>query len=375
MKALLSCSNTIAQNIGHRLQLQSPVAGKLLSFTELVDREVRKRIWYFLCTQDWYLIASKKSYSIVPGHGTALAPANGREDFDDVIENGTFEDLPLSMQTQSTYMIFLFRLTSLYRALFDQLSAIHARDGSVGDCFDAVLAADSQLEAIMGEIEQCRAEARAARARHLPAQWRALVIASWHKRVMIHRSFFCRSFQDRRYHYSRFVSLAAARNIIRAYLDTSTAQGITEIWSIPTHAISACIIITLNSLFSAEKHTLEESDVDLMHQCLALLRDLPRPNSIVDRGVQIIQYLLNQGPQQRFRKLDPHEISQLARDIDTTTTTQNHQSQSSGLSAENHFSEVIASQLDILESVNSHFGDDELFMPYWYDPTMQGYTL
>ena len=371
---LLSCANTVAQNIGHRLHLQSPTPIRMPSFAELVDREVRKRIWYFLCTQDWYLIASKKSYSITPNHGTTVAPTNSREDLDDVTENGLFEDLPLSAQTQSTYMIFLFRLTSLYRALFDQLSDIHARDGPVGDCFDAVLSADSQLETIMGEIEHCRAEARSNRAHYLPSQWRALIIASWHKRVMIHRSFFCRSFQDRRYYYSRFASLAAARNIIRTYLDASTVQGTTEIWSIPTHAISACIIITLNSLFSAEKHTLEESDVDLMQKCLTVLRLSQRPNSIVDRGVQIIEYLLNQGPQRRFKKLDPHEISQLARDIDTIST-RGHQSQNSGLGPEHHFAESITSQFDILESVNSHFGDDELFMPYLYDPTMQGYSL
>ncbi|KAI6091566.1 hypothetical protein F4821DRAFT_187866 [Hypoxylon rubiginosum] len=362
MKVLLSCANTIAHNTSHRLHSQNSVPARQLSFGERVEREVRKRIWYFLCTQDWYLIASKKSYSIFPSHGTFLSPANCREDFDDATETGDFQDLPLTIQTQSTYMIFLFKLTSQYRGLFDQLSSIHANDGSVADCFDAVLSADSRLEAIMGEIEQYLTETRPNGSQCLHAQRRALIIASWHQRVMIHRSFFCRSFQDRRYHYSRFICLAAARNIIRTYLDRAHASDVTEIWSIPAHAISSCIIITLDSLFSAEKYTLEKSDVDLMHQALALLKDSSRPNSIVDRGVLIVEYLLNQGPQRRFRKLDPQEISQLARDIDTTAS-------------DGHHNETFNEGHNFFESVNSAFDDDELFMPYWYESTIQGYSL
>ncbi|KAI1370068.1 hypothetical protein F4677DRAFT_458154 [Hypoxylon crocopeplum] len=372
MKVLLSCANTIAHNTSHRLHSQSSVIAKQLSFGERIEREVRKRIWCFLCTQDWYLIASKKSYSIFPSHGTSLIPANCREDFDDATETGDFQDLPLTVQTQSTYMIFLFKLTSQYRALFDQLSSIHAKDGSVADCFDAVLLADSRLEAIIGEIEQCLAEARPNGSQYVPAQRRALIIASWHQRVMIHRSFFCRSFQDRWYHYSRFICLAAARNIIRTYLGRALTQDATEIWSIPAHAISSCIIITLDSLFSTEKYTLEKTDVDLMYQALALLKDSPRPNSIVDRGVLIVEYLLNQGPQRRFKKLDPQEISQLARDIDTSASDGR---QNESFNGEHNFSDGIIPHVDIFESVNNAFGDDELFMPYWYDSTTQGYNL
>ena len=369
---LLSCANTIAQNICHRLHLQSHPSSPHLSFAELVDIEVRKRIWTFLCTQDWYLIASKKSYSIFPNHGTIVPPTNCREDLDDAIENGPLQNLPLSISTQSTYMIFLFKLTSIYRELFDQLSMMNTKNGSVADCFDAVLSADSQLEAVMNDIEESCSESREDMHHHVPAQRRALIIASWHKRVMIHRSFFCRSFQDRRYHYSRFICLVAARNIIRAYLDSTRTQGMTEIWSIPSHAISACIIITLNSLFSAEKHTLEKSDVELMHQCLALLKASSRPNSIVDRGIHIIQYLMNQGPQRRFKRLDPQEISQLARDIDTAGPDDH---QNSAFGAHHGLPEAVLGQLDILGSVNNQFGDDELFMPYWYDTTVQSYSL
>lgn len=437
---------------------------KRATFEELINRQVRKRVWCFLCTQDWYLIASKKAYSIVPEHSTTPVPANCREDFDDVISAGagsgglapSLKDHPLSVQTQSTYMIFLFRLTSIYRSLFDQLCAVHARGGSVADCFDHVLAADSRLEAAMGEIEEFSELSRGdpsdtTSSRFRAAQWRALVITSWHQRVMIHRTFFCRSFQDKRYHYSRFVCLAAARKILRSYLDTSSSEGpdttSPEIWSIPTHAISGCIILTLHALFTAEKYTLEKSDLDLVQSCLAILRARPRPNSIVDRGIQIIQHLLHpsglpvpsrpppHNPSQtnqtrRYRRLDLHEISQLARDIDidvggsaavpmipASTDTHHapllsrwpapqpaptpkpapaspplnasrghhhhghhhhhdhghgHNSQQPGF-----YQALLHSQLDAFNpgSGSSFRGDDELFMPWWFDSMPNGYRL
>ncbi|CAK7224805.1 hypothetical protein SBRCBS47491_005678 [Sporothrix bragantina] len=429
MKVLLACANSMGQGLGHRLHLlgspsDNDTSTSTTTFIESVDLQIRQRIWCFLCTQDWYLIASKKAYSIVPEHNTTPVPANCREDFDDIVtavpSKAPMQDCPLSVQTQSTYMIFLFRLTSIYRSLFDELRAVQANAGTdsnnspnaVSACFDHVLAADRRLEAAMGEIDEfSRGGAPSS------AQWRALVITSWHQRVMIHRTFFCRSFQDKRYHYSRFVCLAAARKILRSYLDTTTVTSLVapdagasaadiEIWSIPTHAISGCIILTLHALFTAEKYTLEKSDVDLVHGCLAVLRARPRPNSIVDRGIRIIQHLLHttntstsNSPRRNYRRLDPHEISQLARDIDmddgevgtnaraeggarpgavpapmvSTATTRSQYAHSQPDFAQ----ALLNSQLDAFQSRTngSVGGDDELFMPWWFDSMLNGYGI
>ena len=484
MKVLLACANTMGQGLGHRLHLMGSASdtdhapADPCSFDAAVNRQVRQRIWCFLCTQDWYLIASKKAYSIVPEQNTTPVPANCREDFDDAVAAVTgrppMQDCPLSVQTQSTYMIFLFRLTSIYRGLFDELRAVQARAGQDADnnasgvvsaCFDHVLAADRRLEAAMGEIDEFSRGGTPS-----SAQWRALVITSWHQRVMIHRSFFCRSFQDKRYHYSRFVCLAAARKILRSYLDTTaaaTAAAVApapdtadiEIWSIPTHAISGCIILTLHALFTTEKYTLEKSDVDLVHSCLAVLRARPRPNSIVDRGIRIIQHLLHTttaatattstahnnnsnnnnnnntnsnsnnsttssttAGRRSYRRLDPYEIQQLAQDIDMeadvemaadsgcgsgmdagarppvvvvagpsattsasaslsvplTAVRGSHVHNDSRTHSQPDFAQALLnSPLDAFQprSTGSGSGDDELFMPWWFDSMLNGYGI
>ncbi|KAH8900421.1 hypothetical protein GQ53DRAFT_675121 [Thozetella sp. PMI_491] len=393
MSVLLSCATNIAQSHSHRLHTQHTDASARLTFKELADREVHRRVWCFLCTQDWYRIGSRKSYSIFPGHASYPAPANCPEDFDDAVQEGSFCDLPLSVQTQSTYMLFLFRFTSQYRDLFDRLCAINARGGSVAESFEEILATDSRLEALMNEVTgeaqkiQEASEAGAnGRLGHLVAQRRALVIASWHQRLMVHRSFFCRSFQDKRYHYSRFVSLAAARSILRAYIDPSRSQATTEIWTIPAHVISSCIIMTLNSLFTAEKQTVERSDMDLMHQCLDLLEASERPSSIVERGSQIIRHLLSQEAKSRFKTLDTDEISQLATRINSSTSgTPLAQPQSwchDQTAMDVHssggyqiFEPLGDIQVDVMDQINGFFGEDDFYMPYLYDPVYQRHLL
>ncbi|CAK7235698.1 hypothetical protein SCUCBS95973_009355 [Sporothrix curviconia] len=421
IKVLLACANTMGQGLGHRLHLivgpsdnDAPAAA--LSFAGSVDRQVRQRIWCFLCTQDWYLIASKKAYAIVPEHNSTPVPANCREDFDGIVSAvpGTttpMQDCPLSVQTQSTYMIFLFCLTSIYRGLFDELRHANARTDTetstssvVSACFDRVLAADRRLEAAMGEIDEfSKGETTSASSSSSPsAQWRALVSTSWHQRVMIHCTFFCRSFQDKRYHYSRFACLAAARKILRSYLDTTSSPSTltaatataapdtsdSEIWSIPTHAISGC---------------------------LAVLRARPRPNSIVDRGIRIIQHLLHTtntslaATKHSYRRLDPHEIAQLARDIDmdgegecpanlgprtergarpvvvaaplpaptptTTATTATPTTTTRSHSPPDFALALLNSQLEAFQprpAGSSVGGDDELFMPWWFGSMLNG---
>jgi hypothetical protein len=373
MKVLLSCATSIAHNFHHRLHLRRGTMSNEVPFDDLVEREIRRRVWWFLCTQDWYLIASKKSYSIVPSHNTTPAPANCKEDFDDIIDKGDFFDHPLSIQTQSTYMIFLAKLTSKYRSLFDRICQCDANGGSIIDCFNEILLADSEFGYFVDEISTMLVDEKGSTTDpYASIQRHSLIIASWHLRLMIHRSFFCRSFRDKQYHYSRFISLVAARNILRHSLKFSGEQSSIEIWSIPVHTISACIIVTLNWLFTAERHTLEKSDISLMQRCLVRLKESPRPNFIVDRGIQIIQHLFNQRSKNRFHKLDAKEISELAQEINITVPGSNRQEDVEWHDDNEIF--TMNKQFDI-DQVEDYFGGNDMYLEGWHDSLMQNYSL
>jgi hypothetical protein len=147
---LLASANCVAQTLHlHRIDAEPPGA---TSRHELIDREVRKRVWCFLCTQDWYLIASKRSYFISPNHMTTALPLNCSEDDMGTISEGAFLDLPLSTPTQSTYMIYLYKFTRLFQSLHDKLSSLEMKGGTVSDLFDEVLKADERIVHITREM-------------------------------------------------------------------------------------------------------------------------------------------------------------------------------------------------------------------------------
>lgn len=365
MKVLLACANCIAQDRGHRLHRQDSATAARGSFDSLAEQEVRKRIWCFLCIQDWYLIGSRGSYSISPSHCTTALPANCREDDDDADEHGSFLDLPLSTQTQSTYMLFLHKSTSIYRALHDRLCLIETQKGPISECFDEVLSTDSQVEKLITEMSDLQRN-------HNSWQRRAMTTVMWHLRLVIHRSFFCRSFQDKRYYYSRAVSLNAAHKILCAYQDSSAQQEV-EIWTIPTHAISSCIIITLNALFSTESDAFGDNDMELMDKCLASLKVSRRPNKIAERGIEIIEYLLSQRSQLRFKKLDFNEVSQLAGEISSQGGPSSQANDSPDSNSGVRRQDDVAMEAGIFDPIG-HLAQDEFFSSYLFDPFIQDCT-
>lgn len=50
-----------------------------LPLRDVIDREIRKRIWIFLCIQDWLLIPFDNSYSISIQHCDTPMPLNSDE--------------------------------------------------------------------------------------------------------------------------------------------------------------------------------------------------------------------------------------------------------------------------------------------------------
>jgi hypothetical protein len=153
-------------------------------------------------------------------------PSNCKEDF--IISRPT-EHLKtshsLSRPRVSTCSV---SLSSPHSIALCMIASVLQKNDTNSTCisFDAVSHADSQAEKFMTEILEGMFVMGTSHlsAELLLSQRKALVIASWHHRLIIHRSFFCRSFQDKRYHYSRFASLAAARSILRCYQEIPDAS-------------------------------------------------------------------------------------------------------------------------------------------------------
>lgn len=110
---LLSCVTRIAQSLDlNRLGQDIPISNG--NFTQsmqevskrrtfLVNREIKKRIWWFLIKQDWMQIPYGNLFIINAMHFNTPQPYNCHDDLDLMIENGEIVEQDPSVYTQSSW--------------------------------------------------------------------------------------------------------------------------------------------------------------------------------------------------------------------------------------------------------------------------------
>ncbi|KAI9727440.1 MAG: hypothetical protein M1834_008384 [Cirrosporium novae-zelandiae] len=312
---LLSSATSIAQDMNlHRL---GPNRFNLLPFEQVVNREIGKRIWCFLSTQDWFLIPFKNCYSIFPNHNTTPLPANCPDDAR-IICKGQIRDLPITIPTQSSHSIFLYKVADISRSFFDRTRRVDGTRGSIADLYDEVLEADNEMESLARNLPSWIRPGKQSSSDWPPSiflQRHTFEISFAHKRIIIHQAFFCQSLKDKRYFYTRIVCLDAARTILQRYCN-SPDKRLHECWTILAHVLSGAIILTLNILFSNDESNRSAGDLELVSTCLGLLEDSVRLSVISKRKVRILNHLLKQEPLYAKRQFfELQEIVQLMKDM------------------------------------------------------------
>lgn len=85
----------------------------------LIDREVRKRLWCALTTEDWLSIAYRRSYCIFPSHCTTPLPANCH---DSDLATGQLVNRALDEPTTVTKLLLSMRIASCVRVFFEGMN-------------------------------------------------------------------------------------------------------------------------------------------------------------------------------------------------------------------------------------------------------------
>ncbi|KAL4900109.1 hypothetical protein BDW74DRAFT_183064 [Aspergillus multicolor] len=137
---------------------------------------------------------------------------------------------------------------------------------------------------------------------------------------------FCSALGDRRYYYSYLTSLDSAAEILKEYLTESEAP-VYNIWTVAPHVISASIIVTLGSVYSAhvtngfgiESKLAFPERQQLILDCLTALSKTENPCQMVRRGIAMVHRLLFQDParpEAQYISLDHEDISRLVKEIE-----------------------------------------------------------
>lgn len=108
ISVLLSSAIRIAQSLGlHRLGADHAttqhVPDGLTEVQYLIDREVKKRTWWFLVRQDWLQIPFQNTFVIHANQFNTPMPLNCHENESEMIHNGKIVVQPDTIYTQSSY--------------------------------------------------------------------------------------------------------------------------------------------------------------------------------------------------------------------------------------------------------------------------------
>ena len=205
----------IAQNLGLQRLAQEPEldnfpivsAGTSLSRKYLpIRREIGRRIWARMCTQDWFSIPSSDMYTIKRQHFTTTRPRR----IDD--ENMKLAGDRFVVATDS--MNLLYDIASLVADFHDSITNLSDPAAK----YEQVLRYDSKIRVLGTKSRYHLFSTETTEASG--SQWvrwaKAVVsIVQAHKIIMIHHSFLGKSFTDLRYTYTRRASVTASKTVLR----------------------------------------------------------------------------------------------------------------------------------------------------------------
>ena len=198
------------QRLAHDTELDSLVVISAETWQDrqarLIRREIGRRIWTQICSQDWFSIPSIEMYSISKRHFTTIKPK--RLDDEMILVGG-------NVAVVADVGNYMYDIASLLVDFHDSAIA----SVTLADKYEQVLKYDSKLRAFgaeslpesfsLSEIND------PARPRWQPWARGAAIIAHAHKIIMIHRHFLGKSFLDPRFTYTRWASITASKTILR----------------------------------------------------------------------------------------------------------------------------------------------------------------
>lgn len=245
------------------------------------EKEIGRRVWTQLCSQDWFGIPFSESYLINPLYSTSEPPLNCHDH--DLIA------LPPSIPTITSYCCFLYDMALIMPQLQDGIMYCN----TLYTKYEQVLKWDARLRTLA-------THQRPAFLREVPVEpdwpdwipWarRALAISSSHKIIMIHRSFLSASFRNAAFVFTRRTCLAAAKTIVKEYKLVVKEDG-PILWIHQAFAVAAGIILALDILHRDQRSKeytehceLVETVVGILHSC--------RNSTIASRGTKLLEALL-----------------------------------------------------------------------------------
>ncbi|EED13588.1 conserved hypothetical protein [Talaromyces stipitatus ATCC 10500] len=291
---LLASAVRIAQSMGlHRLGHDEEKTEP----HDLINRELGRRVWCQLCTQDWFSIPFTESYLINQTSFDTTKPRNC--DDRDMITKP--DDIP----TITNYSRYFYEVAFLMPRVQDAIVS----SNTLYTRYEKVLEYDQQLRVLattrlphylqnvpLDPSWPC----------YVPWARRCLAISTSHKVIMIHRKFLGISFVNPMFSRTRRTCVAAARTIIKELKEAKSDGGpILWIHHAPDILMNEQIILCLDMIYSLESSPECDEHRRLVQDGLHML-SVCETNMIAKRGIPLLKAML--ANEKRIREKTLHEV-------------------------------------------------------------------
>ncbi|KAF2681595.1 hypothetical protein K458DRAFT_76464 [Lentithecium fluviatile CBS 122367] len=275
---LLASAGRIAQSLGlHRLGPESTPT----SPDQLRKREVGRRVFIQLSTQDWFQIPFSESYTLNPKFSHTIKPLNCNDD-DMIVQ-------PQAAPTQASYCNFRYDIAALMPQLLDAM----ADSNTLFTKYEQVLKYDAKMRELATASIPTFLSTNSPVADEWPRyiSWarRSLTICAAHKIIMIHRKFVGLSFTNTAFSFTRRTCLAASKTILKEAFAVSEPEA-PVLWIEQAFAVAAAIILSLDTFHRTKEEREFGENGKLIADTIVYLRKF-KTSKIASRGVQLLSSL------------------------------------------------------------------------------------
>ncbi|KAJ5110658.1 C6 transcription factor [Penicillium argentinense] len=325
ISVLLASASRIAQCLGlHRLGPDTPAATQKSTESsdrtqQLVDREVSKRVWWFLVRQDWLQIPYNNTYNIHPSQFNTPMPTHCEEE---VLEMATEDHIMEKSQetyTQGSYTSVLNKGTTKspnlgWQRLTTSVSVIiwkmqdrtcqklHPENSDkMGNLYSEVLQADRELKQLIDKMPRFFKpgnEVVSELPTYITQISSVLSLSYAHKFYSVHRHFQIPSLKDPRFAYTKVSCLPLMRRYLLNFLflpDNPFTHIVNNLWTVNTQVLTAAVWLLFELIFTKENSQIFEAQEirDLAVRSLQFLQRNQERSTIAKRGVGLIESLLD----------------------------------------------------------------------------------
>lgn len=260
----------------------------------VIEREVGRRLWWSLVTQDAYTASNSGfTYLINLSHASTGLFAN--LDDDEIRPTGFHSSSkPLSETTTATYHILKIDFSLVVRHFIDAINVDFPNAS-----YEAIMELDLQFRQVYDslpapfrpDLPQPFELSYAGSKRYLVDQ-RIFMGITLHNRIMrLHRAYMVRGYEDPKYEYSTRVCLESAYALLD--LVRQSPQTLCRWWVVLVQVWTGGLIISADLVRGARDERERRRQRDGVALAVSLLEPISRTSPVARRGLKVLRALLS----------------------------------------------------------------------------------